>query len=212
MKRTLFFLFSLLLLTATTHALAAPSGLNLIPTADLLAPGELALEYQNDGVRLFDGDCNNWALVEIGLTDRFEAGVDRCFDGETGTYGNIKFLLQPESEHQPAISLGVQNLASGDMAQPFLAFAKQVNGTRLHAGAIRLEGEAEAMLGLEIGLTEPATLVLDHVTGADSASGIGLAVDLSERYSLFVSRILSNASEGDDAWQVIVTLSTTAGF
>lgn len=211
MKRLLFFLLTGLLLSAS-HAVAAPSGLNLITTADLLGHGEIALEYQNDGIRLFDHDCNHWLLLEIGITDRFELGVDRCFDGETGTFGNVKVLLQPENERRPAVTLGVQNLAEGELAQPYLALAKDVGEARWHVGAIRLEGDVEAMVGLELSLAEPATLVLDHVSGADSASGLGLGLDLSEHVSLLVSRIVSHASEGEDSWQVVVTLATTAGF
>jgi len=199
------------LLCAASAAVAAPSGLNIITTADLLGPGEIALEYANDGPRLFGEDCNHWALLEVAVGNRAEVGVDRCFDGEIGTFGNVKVLLQPEDETRPAVAFGAQNLASGEMAEPFLALAKDVNRARLHAGAIRFDGEAEAMAGLEWDLGEPLALVLDHVTGDDSASGVGLDVAISDRFGLLLSRIFSHADEGDDAWQVIVTLSTAIG-
>jgi hypothetical protein len=40
-------------ITFASCAAAAPSGLNLVTTADLLGHGEIAIEYQNDGTRLF---------------------------------------------------------------------------------------------------------------------------------------------------------------
>jgi hypothetical protein len=199
------------LVCAASAALAAPSGLNIITTADMVGPGEIALEYANDGPRLFGGDCNHWALLEVGLGNRAEVGVDRCFDGETGTFGNVKVLLQPEDETRPAVALGVQNLARGELAEPYLALSKDVDRARLHLGAIRLEGDIEAMAGVEWSLGGPTALVLDHVSGADSATGVGLDVEVSDRFGVLFSRIFSHAEEGDDAWQLILTLSTAIG-
>ncbi len=193
-------------------AYAAPTGLNVMTTADLLGHNEVALEYQNDGVRLFGDDCSHWALLQLGLLDRVELGVDRCFDGEQGTFGNAKVLLQEEDETRPAVAVGVQNLADGESAQPYLALAKDAAGARLHLGVIRLDDETEIMGGGEWGLAERATLILDHVTGTGSVSGVGLGVDMTDKVSMCVSRILDHSSDGEDSWQVIVSFAGVAGF
>jgi hypothetical protein len=211
MRHVLTVIVVVTLACAASAALAAPSGLNIITTADMVGAGGIALEYANDGPRLFGEDCNHWALLEVGVSNRVEVGVDRCFDGETGTFGNAKVLLQPEDEARPAVALGVQNVARGELAEPYLALSKDVNRARLHLGAIRLEGDVEAMAGVEWSLGEPTALVLDHVTGADSASGVGLDVEVSDRFGFLVSRIFSHASEGEDAWQLILTLATAVG-
>ncbi len=193
-------------------AYAAPTGLNVMTTADVLGHNEVALEYQNDGVQLFGDDCNDWALLQVGLFDRLELGADRCFDGEEGTFGNVKVLLQEEEETRPAVAVGVQNLAEGESAQPYVAVAKDAAGARLHLGVIRLDDETEIMAGVEWGLAERATLVLDHVTGTGSVSGVGLGVDVTDKVSLCVSRILDHSSDGEDSWQVIVSFAGVAGF
>lgn len=193
-------------------AYAAPTGLNVMTTADVLGHNEVALEYQNDGVRLFGDDCNHWALLQVGLFDRLELGVDRCFDGEEGTFGNAKVLLQEEGERRPAVAVGVQNLAEGESAQPYVAVAKDAAGARLHLGVIRLDDETEIMAGVEWGLAERATLILDHVTGTGSVSGVGLGVDVTNKVSLCVSRILDHSSDGEGSCQVIVSFAGVAGF
>ncbi len=193
-------------------ACAAPTGLNVITTADVLGHNEVALEYQNDGVQLFGSDCNDWALLQVGLFGRLELGADRCFDGEQGTFGNAKVLLQEEEETRPAVAVGVQNIAEGESAQPYLALAKDAAGARLHLGVIRLDDETEIMAGVEWGLAERATLVLDHVTGTGSVSGVGIGVDVTDKVSILLSRILDHSSDGEDSWQAVLTFAGVAGF
>jgi len=176
-----------------------------MPTADILQAGEAALEYESDGRRLLGDDCNHWALLEVGLLDRAEIGVDRCFAGETTTSANAKVLLQREDESRPAVAVGVQGLGEGERAQPFLALAKDLGAARLHVGGIRLEGQAALMLGVEQGFAAPVALVADHITGSESVSGLGLAVDLTDRFSIFLSRIFAHSEEGEDGWQVTLT-------
>jgi len=115
---------------AVGAALAAPTGLNVIPTADILAEREVVVGYQLDGVRLSDTDCNHWALLQIGLTDRFEVGVDRCFCGEVGTFGNAKLLLFREAEHHPALAVGVLGLSEGASGEPYAVASADAGGGR----------------------------------------------------------------------------------
>jgi len=201
-----------LMIALAQCAYAAPTGLNVMTTADVLGHNEVALEYQNDGVRLFGDDCSHWALLQLGLLDRVELGVDRCFDGEMGTFGNAKVLLQEEEETRPAVAVGVQNLADGESAQPYVVLAKDTAGARLYLGVIRLDGDIEIMAGVECGLSEPVTLMVDHVTGEESASGVGLGVDLTEGLSLCLSRVIAHSADGDDSWQVILGLASEAAF
>jgi hypothetical protein len=145
----------------------------------------------------------------LGIGGQVELGVDRCFGGETGTFGNLKVLLVSEDDSRPAIAVGVQGLAEGAKSETYVALAKDVSPVRLHLGAIRLGGEKEAMAGLEYGLGDRAVLMLDHVTGTGDVSGVGVGVDLTEALALTVSRILSHETGGDDVWQVILSAGTT---
>jgi len=194
----------LLVLTAGRWCGAAPTGMNVIPTADLLGHSEVALEYQNDGVRPFRSDCNQWTLFQLGLFDRLELGMDRCLDGETGILGNAKLLLRQEGAG-PAIALGVQNVGRDAEAQPYLALAREAGVARVHLGAIRIDGDAEAMLGIERPLTAGLTLLVDHVTGSERVTGIGLAADLPLGISASLARLVTSDPEGEDTWQLIVS-------
>ncbi len=192
-------------------AAAAPTGLNIIPTADLLGAGEAALEYEVDGVHLFDSDCSSWALLQIGVSDRVELGVDRCLDGETGNFANAKILLAGE-RRGPAIALGIQNVARDADAQPYLTLAMDLGGARLHLGGIRIDGDLEGVAGLEHGIGDHLSVLLDHVTGPDAATGLGLSTEVSSGLSLTVARIFAHVSDGDDSWQLLVSGSPAVHF
>ena len=110
-----------------------------------------------------------------------------------------------EEQRRPAAAMGVQGAAAEEQDRPHLALQKHAAGRRLHVGAIRVDGEREAMAGLEWGVVDGAAPVIDQVTGTDSASGVGLGVDLTDRAFLCVSRMLAHSSEGEDSWQVIMS-------
>ena len=63
------------------QALAAPSRLNIIPTADVLDRGVISLETESAGAgRLWGADCDRFALFQTGIGNGIELGVDRCLD------------------------------------------------------------------------------------------------------------------------------------
>ena len=107
---------------------------------------------------------------------------------------------------------GPRYLADGESAQPYVVLAQDTAGARLYLGVIRLDGDIEIMAGVECGLSEPVTLMVDHVTGEESASGVGLGVDLTEGLSLCLSRVIAHSADGDDSWQVILGLASEAAF
>jgi hypothetical protein len=202
---------ALLALIAAPPAWAAPSGLNLIPTADVLADQTVALEYLAEGVQLFDRDCNHWALLEAGVGGRLEFGVDRCFSGEGDTAGNLKYLLSEPAPGRPAVAVGVQALAAGDDPQPYLVATAEAGRLRLHAGAVLLGNQGQLMLGLEAPLVRRFGLQIDHITGADNSSGIGVRAELGKSVELTGARLLPNTHLEDDGWLVIVSLSYPPG-
>lgn len=191
-------------------ASAAPLSLNLIPTADVLGHGELALEYENDAEPLLSSEGDQYLLVQVGLFGRMEVGVDRCFYGAKATYGNLKFLVQAEGADEPAIALGVQNIVKHDDSQPYVTLAKHVNRTRLHLGAIQLYDETQAMAGIEFSLDDRVTLAVDCMAGDNGAAGLGGWIAITDNWYLSVARIISPTDDWDDYWQVVVSYYGTA--
>lgn len=193
-------------------ALAAPSSLNLMPTADVLGHGEFAIEYENDAEPLLSSECDQYVLIQVGLLDRLELGVDRCFHGAKATYWNFKLLVREEDESGPAIAVGVQNIVEGDDNQPYLALAKEVRGARLHLGAIRLYEETEAMAGVEYWLSDRVTLAADHMTGVNGATTLGGWVALNDSWYLSLARVMSPTEDWDDYWQAVLSYYGAGAF
>jgi|WetSurMetagenome_2_1015567.scaffolds.fasta_scaffold363591_1 hypothetical protein len=193
----------LLVLAPTSRARACPSGLNLIPTADMLDDRELAVEYLLDGEQLFDRDCDHWLLLQAGIGGRLELGVDRCLRGDNDTIGNVKYLLSPPAPGRPAVAVGVQALAGEAAAQPYLVASAEAAHLRLHAGVIGIEHQGELMLGLEAPLSPRLTLLADHLTGSDNGSGIGLSAELNASFYVTASRYLANTAGESAGWQLV---------
>lgn len=150
-------LTSLSLLALPLAALASPSGLNNIPTADT-APDLVPViqEYTTFGA---DRKPDHTAGMKIGFgpwdkaafNSRFEAGVDAHFapDSAGPTVFSLKYAVKP-FEAGPDIGIGSANLAvnSGDRAragQPFsyVVLSQDFTLFRTHAGyGVQHQGNA----------------------------------------------------------------------
>lgn len=131
---------SIILFPVQSHA--AFSGLNIIPSADVLGQWEYDIEIQNDGFFPSAVDPNPqpayFLLTQIGLLPGLEAGVD--FDLTQGSGNpsifNIKYqILQNETEMIPLLAVGVMNF-HGSLANPtaYLAVSKELIIGRGHLG------------------------------------------------------------------------------
>lgn len=165
---------------------AAPSGLNVIPTADILPPGSLSLEGETTGTRapLASGG-DRFALLQAGVTPRLEIGVDReVGDVDQQPLFNVKWLLLPDGSRAPALALGVQNVARGAQAETYLVATRSFGKPRLHLGALHSPDTVRLLAGVDVALGNRITFQADHTGGGDGLSSVGLALQLGPRASL----------------------------
>lgn len=181
-------------------AAGAPSGLNIIPTADVLAAGEMSLEHEMTGQgRLWGDDSDSFGLLQFGLGRGIEVGVDRGFDPRDW-WGNAKWQVQPEDAGKPAVALGIQGLSDGDRAQPYVVMTRSLNALRLHAGAIVIEDDLRWMAGTEVPLGTHLVFQADYTSGRDNSWSYGVAAALSDNVSLTVAHRLGNSGAVDDGY------------
>lgn len=173
---------------------AAPNGLNVIPTADIYDPGVASLEFQTEGEgRLFGQDCDDLALVQVGVARGLDIGVDKCMDSSDEPYlFNAKFRLREGEGSRLALAAGVQNLGEGEGAQPYLVGGWGFNRPlRAHVGTIAMEGALKPMLGADY-TWESLTLQVDWVGGLEKPASVGLSwaphPSLTATYALLIPK------------------------
>jgi hypothetical protein len=160
-----------------------------------------------DGRRVFDSECNQWALLQVGVTPRIELGVDRCFEQDAVTYANLKLILSPERGTRPAIAVGIQAIGSGADREPYLVLSKCINRVQIHLGAVRRSDETRGMLGVQHDLGPGVALLADHVTGSGNASSIGVVAPLGPKASAKLARVFAHSSGADASWMMVVSLA-----
>ena len=158
--------------------LAVPTGLNLMPTADVLSPGQIRVDYESaGGGQLYVPSGEALAGVEGGSPLGLEAGVDQA--GSPGLAYNAKWRFWSNGVIMPAIAIGIQGYQTGETAQAYLVATKPLLPTsllsiagvkadlRLSAGVMRHDSSTAIMYGAS-GSLGPFTLKADHINGSDS--------------------------------------------
>lgn len=101
----------------TTAAWAGPTGLLIIPIADILGHGEAAYTYALSGnERNIDKGYVHGHGLQLGVADRIEFGFDNDFFGGT-TYNAKMLLVDDKKDGRYALSFGLLNMGDtkGDM-------------------------------------------------------------------------------------------------
>lgn len=179
-------------------ALACPTGLNLIPTADVLEPGALSVQVESDGYPTpFSPGTVGCVMAEMGFTKRLEAGVD-LIDINAGArlQVNAKWQFVPEDSHLPAMAVGLLDVEHAvDFNGPYLALAKGVGDFRLHAGWL-IDGGQRAMLGAEYWPTDRTGILADWTSGGGAYHALGLTQEVG--HGLWVSTYYARGNTGGE--------------
>ena len=114
-------------------ATAAPSffgytGLMVVPTSETLDKGEYNLGAMT--LNLDEGADSNVYLANMGLADSFEVGFARFKpEGENGeTLINAKYMFRNETEHNPAMAVGVIDLTDETDTSTYVVLSKSISG------------------------------------------------------------------------------------
>jgi hypothetical protein len=191
-----------LVLLCAHAAHCAPSGLNIMPTTDVLDPGVVSLETESIGPGTpWSADAAVGLLFEIGLGNGWEAGVDHLFDSGN-TWLNVKYRVCEESEARPALAVGLEAIGADAGIQPYLTASKSLGATRGHLGMFGIGRTNRAMLGLDRPLSRRVTFQADYVSGAPNALTYGLEINLNDTVALTIARANANSAETEDAYIV----------
>jgi hypothetical protein len=194
------FIIAALLLAQAAHC--APTGLNIIPTADVLDPGVVSLQTQSIGAGTpWASEAATAVLFEIGFGKGWEAGLDHPLD-DPDTWGNIKYRLWEETKARPALAVGLEAIGADIGIQPYVTAYKSFGPTRVHFGAFGVGRANIGMLGLDRPLTDRLTFQGDYLSSRNDALTYGLVFDVSSTVSLTVARVQANSADVEDTWLV----------
>ena len=189
-------------------ALAYPTSLNVIPTADILDAGNSRIELENDGYsRMFTADSENYWLFQTAVSPRLEFGIDIYDADETEYMANAKYALLEESDRSPAASFGALDVGQGGSPSYYLAAAKDFGDNRLHAGGIGSRHKVNPMLGWERKLAENSWLLFDWIDGDENYLTAGLYVEPKSGPAVNIAIGFPNARENSNL--TLVNLSWT---
>lgn len=201
------------LVFSVAGAAAAPTGLFVIPTADVLGPGEVCVDGFTQGRNLArDEDCDRFLGVEVGLARGVEIGVDTCVNhgGDDGPWWNLKWQLPWGDTDRQAVAIGLQNVGHGTSAQPYVTLAQALGRGRGHLGIMRADSATRLYLGAEAPLTETLVLAGDYLSGPGGSTSAGLVWSLGPAWSLMVGRIWNRGEDSEHHWYVDVGYAFTA--
>ncbi len=194
----------LLLLVWAAPGFAAYSGLMLIPTADVLGPGQVCVDYYFDGgfpvgsgvgCALFD--------TQYGIGNRMEVGLDFDLtkDADTIPLFNAKVMLRPIDTGLGA-ALGVHTIGEHIRSTTYLITTKPVTeNLRLHAGAQRTpEDETQGIAGLDYYCEGRLGFFAEYTSGDGNSSMLSAYYQLTGRWGVALGWGIPNDSESDNWW------------
>lgn len=195
--------YFLLIIVLCARALASPTSLNIIPTADVLPHGVADFDAQ-----LYGGPTSSGYLfvnqfqTELGIGDNIEFGYDVSLGPGGPSFWNAKYRAFKESNRRPAVAVGVLTNVGWLKRPLYVTSYKTFGQTRLHAGAIQMSTSIRAMLGWDLWYGQPFTLQADYVSGSKSYVSFGAVYTWSNGLSLNVAQLIGNSSSAPNAYLV----------
>ncbi|MGB9588371.1 MAG: hypothetical protein ACPL7O_09340 [Armatimonadota bacterium] len=200
----LLFLFSI-----SAPCMAAYSGLVLIPTADVLGQGEYCIEPQVDDTLEGDESATRMLNLQLGLTPRFEMGIDLDVSDEADTrsYLNAKYLAVAGGENKPAIAVGICNMGNNSCSSPYIVGTHEFTSARAHLGVMRIDHKNRLFIGADRPISDKLTLMADYTAGDENYSSVGFDYAVTEKFSIFGGILIPNDSDSDTGFSLHLVFS-----
>jgi len=191
-------------------SLAAPTGLIVIPIADILRHRELSGNHAITGTeRNIDKRYYHSGGLTLGLADRVEVGVST---GYLGVHTWDAKLLLAEGEHKGvgyAASIGIAN-GFGKQVDPYAVGRVDFAKLRLHGGAWRLGNVVQGIAGADYELAEKWVLMADHIGGREGYTWVAASYDVGGGLSIMGA--LGRPNTRSDGYQHQVVFTYTVRF
>lgn len=217
------------LLPLAVPVFGSATGLNTIPTTDIVPFHSWVAQFQNGNTLLHTPSLFIQPKFvfqsQFSLTDRMEVGLDYAQPPDASHNElvlNFKGLLQNENELRPNIAVGMWNIANHQTTGYYLTFSKTLNfaqqqqerfrahhrrnrkllGRRIHFG-ITLDnyGTLEPFLGTDLQLNDSSVFQADWINGTGNAITLGLVYILpDQRTTLNPTFLYSNDTKRIDGF------------
>ena len=212
MKGSFFVMAVLVAAICVSPTLGYPTSCAFIPTADVMEPGTIRMELENDGYPSIGRTGSvSYSLNQFGLTPKLEFGVDRYdFSGEPQDSLNVKYLLLKESDAKPAVALGLMDVAEGVNQTYYAVGTRTFGGLRLHAGYIHADYARSPMLGCDQDLGRDTYLLADWIGGSENYLALGLYREFNKSWA--VTFFYGFANPGGEDNLAGISLSRTWSF
>jgi len=213
-------------------ARAAPTGLNQIPTTDLVPLKQCTVQVQNGNTET-SGDASLFhqpQLVpqsEFGLPWNMEGGLDVAPANPPHDYRpifNLKWSPLPESDYTPAVACGATQLGPDFSPNYFLALSKTLNydaiqyqkfrahhrniklrGIRLHTGMLRTSNAWRALVGTDIEINDRAVIYADWLSGSSDSVSVGGVFVINRQNSVQAALLRGNDQDRLSGLLVVLT-------
>ncbi len=196
--------------SARSPAFASPTGLNIIPTADVLPVGVGDLELETSNVVVPYGDTPSDQMqtqfgVPLAEPGSVEAGLDASLVGN-GAWCNIKWRFYKDRDIRSAAAVGLQNVGTHDDPQPYLVGFKHITSTyRLHFGTIRNIHRLRAMLGIDGPIGNITTFMADYISGPGNFLTIGVNLMLPYDLQFNPALLIGNNRRAHTGYQICLS-------
>ena len=203
-------------------ARAAPTGLNQIPTPDLVPFKQLTLQTQNGNTEV-SGNASVWhqpqvqGQTQFGLPWSMEAGLDVVSSNAQQDYRpelNIKWVPIQEDYRIPAVAIGVMQLGVGFTPGYYLVASKTLNyeqiayqkfrahhrniklrGIRLVAGIEGTGNVWRALVGSDIEVNDHFIVEADWISGAQNSVSLGGVLVINQHDSVTAALLRGNSQD-----------------
>ena len=209
----------LLWLLVTAPALAAPTGLNTIPTTDIVPLHSWIGQVQNGNTAFLNGplfyNTPDFLLQsQFAISNRVEAGFDLAPGADLDSRAvalNGKITFLDEDVQRPNAAFGILNIANHQTPTYYLTFSKTLNyaeqqhvrflahhrrnrkllGRRIHVGLmLGGNGFLEPFLGTDIQLNDNTVFQADWINGSGNAASFGFAYVFSDQKTVLNPAVL----------------------
>ena len=193
-KHSIIICCSVLLMLSALPAFATYTGLLIIPIAETVGADQYTVDLVYNGVVGGTNIITNFIDTEIGMGNRFEAGVDFGLDKDTepAIIGNAKYLLYSKYNQQ-ALAVGVYGWGQNSSSFPYIVGLKNLGVFRLHLGAARSSGENQWFTGADRTFNK-WTLMADYTSGSGNFSSAGFKYQFNDRFGIMAGTVFTNNS------------------
>lgn len=200
MYRRLIGTIAVLTITGTS-AYCAPSGLNIIPTADIAAPGTVSCQLYQGGPLSKSTPATSYVFTQIGIARSMEFGYDSNTSDNTGVW-NLKMAVAWHRT-EPVAAVGIQCLGAHSDSQLYAVGHKCLGLSRLHMGLIQSDNTVRPMLGFDRPINGRMIFMADYIAGSENSANAGLCYDLGGGANVCAAYTCNNSGSGRSGFYVM---------